>query len=164
MIGIRPAGEADIPALMDIYNHYIREAPATFDIEEKDVAERRRWLAQFADTGPYRLFVADDNGSVIGYAYSGRFKERAAYATSVETSIYLAPDATGKGVGSLLYDTLFVSLAGQDIHRAYAGITLPNAASEAIHRRFGFHRIGIYGEVGRKFGKYWDVAWYERAL
>ncbi len=164
MIGIRRAGEPDIPALMAIYNHYIRESPATFDIEEKDVAERRRWMAQFSDTGPYRIFVAEDEGSVIGYAYSGRFKERAAYATSIETSIYLAPAATGRGIGTLLYDTLFETIAGEDIHRAYAGITLPNAASEAIHRHFGFRRIGIYGEVGRKFGQYWDVAWYERAL
>ncbi|HBC54149.1 MAG TPA: GNAT family N-acetyltransferase [Alphaproteobacteria bacterium] len=164
MSAIRPAAHADIPALAAIYNHYIRETPATFDIAEKDLDDRTAWFEGFSLTGPYRLFVADAAGEVLGYAYSGRFKERAAYASSIETSIYLRPDATGKGVGSALYTALFAALAQQDVHRAYAGITLPNAASEAIHRRFGFHRIGIYGEVGRKFGKYWDVAWYERAL
>lgn len=161
---IRPAGHGDVAALAAIYNHYIRETPATFDVTEKGLDERAAWLAGFSTTGPYRLLVADAGGELLGYAYSGRFKERAAYATSIETSIYLRPDTTGKGVGSALYTALFDVLGGEDVHRAYAGITLPNAASEAIHRRFGFRQIGIYGEVGRKFGKYWDVVWYERAL
>lgn len=164
MSAIRPAARADIPALAAIYNQYIRETPATFDIEEKDIADRTAWFEGFSATGPYRLLIAEAAGEVLGYAYSGRFKERAAYATSIETSIYLRPAATGRQVGSALYTALFDALAGEDIHRAYAGITLPNAASEAIHRRFGFRQIGIYREVGRKFGKYWDVAWYERAL
>lgn len=164
MIEIRPAREADVPRLMDIYNHYIRETPTTFDIDEKDAAERSRWLAQYSLTGPYRIFVAEDGGRVTGYAYSARFKERAAYATSIETSIYLAPDVTGKGIGSRLYTTLFDALAGEDVHRAYAGITQPNDASRRLHERFGFREIGIYREVGRKFGQYWDVGWYERPM
>jgi phosphinothricin acetyltransferase len=84
--------------------------------------------------------------------------------TSVETSIYLAPEATGRGMGTDLYAALFAALAEEDLHRAYAGVTLPNTASVALHRKFGFRSIGVYREVGRKFGKYWDVEWFEKPL
>ena len=102
--------------------------------------------------------------TILGYATSSPFRPKAAYATSVETSIYLAPDAGGRGIGTLLYKQLFDALATQDVHRAYAGITLPNEASVRIHERFGFRRIGVYEEVGRKFGRYYDVAWFEKRL
>jgi phosphinothricin acetyltransferase len=101
---------------------------------------------------------------VIGYASSSRFRTKAAYDTSVETSVYLAPDAVGRGVGSLLYEKLFKALEGEDAHRAYAGIALPNPASIGLHERFGFKRAGHFTEQGRKFGRYWDVAWYEKPL
>lgn len=84
------------------------------------------------------------------------------YGTSVEVSVYLTPDAAGHGIGTRLYDALFTALATEDVHRAYAGIALPNAASVRLHERFGFAHVGTYGEVGRKFGRYWDVAWYEK--
>ena len=79
-------------------------------------------------------------------------------------SIYLAPDALGRGIGSRLYEELFTAIAGEDVHRAYAGITLPNPGSVALHEKFGFQSIGVYHEVGRKFGRYWDVEWFEREL
>jgi phosphinothricin acetyltransferase len=82
----------------------------------------------------------------------------------VETSIYLAPAAMGRGVGTLLYERLFEALEAEDVHRAYAGVTLPNAASIRIHERFGFEQVGVYREVGRKFGVYHDVAWFEKRL
>jgi phosphinothricin acetyltransferase len=82
----------------------------------------------------------------------------------VETSIYLAPGATGRGLGTRLYSALFAALEGEDIHRAYAGVTLPNDASLRIHERFGFRQVGVYEEVGRKFGTYYDVAWLEKRL
>ena len=87
-----------------------------------------------------------------------------AYSTSVEVSVYCAPEAAGRGVGTLLYASLFEALAGEDLHRAYAGITQPNEASVRLHARFGFRPIGMYEEVGRKFDRYWDVAWYEKKL
>jgi phosphinothricin acetyltransferase len=82
----------------------------------------------------------------------------------VETSVYLAPDAVGRGAGTRLYEKLFKALEGEDVHRAYAGIALPNPASVGLHERFGFKRAGHFTEQGRKFGRYWDVAWYEKAL
>lgn len=79
-------------------------------------------------------------------------------------SVYCAPEAAGRGIGTLLYTSLFEALDGEDLHRAYAGIALPNEASARLHTRFGFRHVGTYEQVGRKFGKYWDVAWYEKKL
>ena len=82
----------------------------------------------------------------------------------METSVYLAPGATGKGTGGTLYAELFKAIEGEDVHRAYAGIALPNPASIALHEKFGFKRVALFTEHGRKFGRYWDVAWYEKPL
>jgi hypothetical protein len=96
------------------------------------------WFDEHAEAGRYRLLVAEENGSVIGYASTGRFRDKRAYDTTAETSVYCAPEATGRGVGSALYRELFITLAGEDINRLAAGITLPNDASIALHKRFGF--------------------------
>jgi phosphinothricin acetyltransferase len=163
-IRIRRAEQRDVKPLLDLYNHYVVHTPFTFDIEPRTLEQRQAWFGGFRPAGPYQCFVAERDGAVIGWASSGKFKERAAYDTSVETSVYMAPGEHRKGVGRLLYQTLFAALADTDLHRAYAGITLPNDASEALHRSFGFTRYGVSREVGRKLGRYWDVAWYERAL
>jgi phosphinothricin acetyltransferase len=110
------------------------------------------------------LLVAEENGIVLGYAGTTKFRPKAAYETTVETTIYLAPDAGGKGIGSRLYAALFEAIAFEDINRIVAGYALPNAASEALHRKFGFRQVGVFTENGRKFGKYWDVMWNERPL
>ncbi|MFD8808877.1 GNAT family N-acetyltransferase [Streptomyces sp. NPDC059597] len=163
---VRPGTEADLGALTDLYNHYVRETAVTFDTAEFTQEARRHWLLSHPEDGPHRLMVATDPDSrrVLGYATSGPHRPKAAYATSVETSVYLAPGATGRGVGTLLYTALFAALAEEDVHRAFAGIALPNEASVRLHTRFGFRHLGTFGEVGRKFGRYWDVAWYEKEL
>jgi phosphinothricin acetyltransferase len=109
------------------------------------------------------LLVAEANEIVMGYTGTSRFRPKAAYETTVETTIYCAPEAVGKGIGNQLYARLFEELKGDDVHRFVAGYALPNAASEALHQRFGFKVVGIFSENGRKFGKYWDVCWAERA-
>jgi phosphinothricin acetyltransferase len=101
---------------------------------------------------------------VTGYVASLPYRAKAAYETSIQTSIYLAPAAVGRGIGSVLYRALFAAIAGEDLHRAYAGITMPNDASVALHERFGFRAMGYSTQVGRKFGRYWDVALYEKPL
>jgi phosphinothricin acetyltransferase len=159
---VRAAVRGDLPRLTEIYNHYVIHTPVTFDIEPYTVERREVWFNQFAASGRYRLFVVEENGSVLGYANSTRFRPKAAYETTVETSVYCAPEATGKGLGSLLYAALFESLKGEDICRFVAGYTLPNPASAALHERFGFKRVGVFTENGRKLGRYWDVAWSER--
>lgn len=165
-VEVRPGLEADLAALTDIYNHYVRETAITFDIAPFTVEERRPWLLSHSEDGPHRLLVAREgsSGAILGYTTSGPFRTKPAYHTSVEVSVYLAPTATGCGIGTLLYKNLFDALADHDIHRAYAGVAQPNVPSHRLHERFGFRHLGTYREVGRKFGRYWDVAWYEKEL
>ncbi|MCA6094864.1 N-acetyltransferase family protein [Streptomyces sp. SCA3-4] len=163
-VRIRPAATADLDELTEIYNHYVVHTPITFDIEPVTAAARRAWLEARPAAGRHRLLVAEEAGKVLGYAASGPFRDKQAYETSVETSVYLAPHATGRGLGALLYGALFDALAGEDVHRAYAGVTQPNAASMRLHERFGFRPVGVFEGVGRKFGSYWDVAWLEKRL
>ncbi|MBV8976170.1 MAG: N-acetyltransferase [Alphaproteobacteria bacterium] len=159
---IRPARASDLPALLDIYNHYILTTPVTFDIEPRTLAQRQEWFAQFSQTGRYRCFVAEEAGQAVGWACSARFKDKQAYETTIESSIYLAPAAAGRGLGRRLYETLFEALRGEDIHRVFAGVTVPNDASVALHRAMGFELVGTYSEVGRKFGRFWDTALFMR--
>lgn len=161
---IRTAERGDLRRLTEIYNYYVLNTPVTFDVEAYTVERREAWFAQFGVAGRYRLLVAEENGVVMGYGGTTRFRPKAAYETTVETTIYCAAEAMGKGIGRGLYAELFESLRGEDIHRFVAGYTLPNAASEALHRRFGFKVVGVFSESGRKFGKYWDVCWTERAF
>ena len=93
---------------------------------------------------------------------SGLLAARPAYATSVETSVYVHVDALGQRIGTRLYTALFAALTEEQVHRAYAQVTLPNPASVALHRRFGFHEIGLQSEVGYKFGRYWSVQLFEK--
>ena len=108
--------------------------------------------------------VADRDGTVIGFCCSTPFKNRAAYDISVETTVYLSEAATGQGIGKRLYETLLDNLSGIGLHGAYAGVALPNDASVNLHESLGFRKVGTYEEVGWKFGKYWDVAWFELRL
>jgi phosphinothricin acetyltransferase len=136
----------------------------TFDVEAQTVEQRAKWFAQFAETGRHRLLVAEESGRVMGYTGTTRFRPKAAYDTTVETTIYCAPEAVGRGLGSLLYAALFDAIAEEDLHRIVAGYTPPNPGSEALHRRFGFKMVGIFSENGFKLGRYWDVCWMERPL
>jgi phosphinothricin acetyltransferase len=161
---VRVAREDDLASIDEIYNHYILHTPITFDVEPWTPLERRAWFAAFGALGRYRLFVAEQDGGVVGYAASRRFRDKAAYETSVETSVYVAPGLGARGIGSALYGVLMEALGEEDVHRAVAGVTLPNPASLALHARFGFSPVGTFDEVGRKFGRFWSVQWLERGL
>jgi len=163
-IRIRPANRADLTRLTEIYNYYVVHTPVTFDVEPYTVERRAAWFEQFALTGRYRLVVAEEDGLVMGYAGTIHFRVKPAYDTTVETTVYSSPEAVGKGVGRKLYAGLFDALADEDIHRIVGGYTLPNAASAKLHAMFGFKSVGIFSEVGYKFGRYWDVQWTERPL
>ncbi len=153
----------DQAAIVGIYNHYIETNHCTFDTRPFTVEERAPWFDQF-NGDMYVCLVAEHEDRIAGYACSFRFKEKPAYRTSVEISVYVDHDTRQKGIGSTLYEHLFRRLASQPLHRAYAGITLPNDASIELHTRFGFEKVGQYREVGYKFDRYWDVAWYEKDL
>ncbi len=161
---IRPASLPDLAALTDIHNHYVRDTHISFDVQPFTPAQREKWFHDHAGGHRHRLLVAEDSLEILGYATTGPFRSKEAYDTTVEVSVACKPGATGKGIGSLLYKELFAVLAGEDVHRIVAGIAQPNPASNRLHERFGFHRIGTFTEVGRKFGKYWDVIWMEKAM
>lgn len=165
---IRPAEERDLPELVAIYNHYVEHSHVTFDLETYSVADRRPWFESFSTSGRYRLLVAEDagaadGGEVVGYASSAQFRTKAAYHPSVESSVYVSPHSHRRGVGAALYEALLAILHEEpNVHRVYGGIALPNEASVTLHERCGFDHVGTFREVGYKFGRYWDVAWYER--
>ena len=159
---VRRAERRDLPRVTEIYNHYVETTPITFDLKPYSVAEREPWFAQFGPSGRHQLFVAERGDRVIGYAGSTSYRPKGAYETSIELTVYVAHDEQTGGVARPMYETLFAALDGEDIHRVLAGITLPNERSVALHERFGFRLIGVFAEVGRKLGRYWDVAWYER--
>lgn len=161
---ITPGSFDDLGAISEIYDHYVRTTAISFDLEPPTTAWRREWFARFDDRGRHRLLVARDGGVAIGYAASVPYRPRAAYGPSVETSVYVAPSHLGRGIGSVLYGALLSELEREDVHRAYAGIAMPNPASVRLHERCGFRQAGYFTEQGRKFGRYWDVAWFERSF
>lgn len=157
-VEVRPAAAGDLEAVNDLYNQYVRDTHYTFDLEPMTMDARQEWFTHYATTGRRRLLVAVSDGQVIGYASSSRFRPKPGYDTSIETSVYLVPQSVGRGAGSRLYAELFKCVEAEDLHRAYAGIALPNPASVALHERFGFKRVAHYTEQGRKFERFWDVA------
>ena len=162
---IRPASLADLPALTEIYNYYVQNSDATFDVDPFTTEQRRGWFHDHSDGHRHRTLVAEQNsGKILGYAASGPFRSKKGYQTTVEVTVYCSPGATGKGIGGALYRELFELLAGEDVRRAVAGIAQPNPASIALHERFGFTRVGTFTQVGRKFGKYIDVLWMEKVM
>jgi phosphinothricin acetyltransferase len=161
---IRDGALPDLPALTDILNHYIVNTPINFDVEPYTVDARRHWFDEHAPDGKHRLLVAEDAGRIVGYATTSQWRPKAAYGTTVESSIYCRHDACGRGIGTALYRALFDAIKKEDVHMIVAGATMPNAASVALHERLGFTQVGVFTSVGRKFGKYWDVAWFQRPM
>ena len=162
-LNIESAQPADLKRLTEIYNYYILHSHATFDIDEYSINKRQSWFQIFSDKGAHRLFVARQEGTILGYASSTPLHSKPAYHTSVETTIYVDPLHLGRGIGYKLYHRLIYTLEQEKtVHRAFAGIALPNEDSAILHQRLGFKLIGIFQEVGFKFGRYWDVAWYDR--
>ena len=161
---VRPARSSDLPALVEIYNHFVEHSHVTFDLAPVTVEGRTPWFESFDTTGPYRLQVAVDGADrAVGYASTSQFRTKAAYHPSVESSVYIAPRAHRRGLGTQLYESLLEIVADEpDVHRVYGGVALPNDGSVALHERCGFTHVGTFHEVGHKFGRFWDVAWYEK--
>lgn len=159
---IRRAVTDDLPAVARIYADAVLTSHATFDLVAPGV---EAWEHRLATQGPLdAMFVAvDDSGTeVVGFAYSSAYRVRAAYDRTRETTIYLAEAARGQGLGSELYTALLETLAAAGVHTAIATIALPNPASEALHVAHGFTRVGHLTEVGHKFGRWVDIATYQR--
>ena len=158
---VRDAGPADVPQMAAIYDEQVRTSVATFDTEPRGAAMLTDKLVA---AGPGDLvLVGADGDEVLGYAYSGPFRPRAAYARTKEVSVYVAAPARGRGVATALYRELLARLdAEPSVHTQLAVIALPNDPSEALHRAFGFERVGVLREVGHKLGRYVDTAWWQR--
>ena len=157
---IRDCLDADVPRVCDIYNHYIRETVVTFEETPIPVPEMAGRIADVRKRFPW--LVIESEGVVAGYAYASLWKTRSAYRFAVETTIYLAADALGRGLGTTLYGALLESLEERDAHRVLGCIALPNEPSVALHERLGFKKIGIFGEVGWKLGRWVDVGYWGR--
>jgi phosphinothricin acetyltransferase len=159
---IGPATEDDLPGIVEILNDTVVNSIASFATAPTSVAERRGWFERFSTTGPYRLFVARRGNLVLGYACSQRYRDHAAFQETVEVSIALDAGCRGQGVGSLLYRALFGCLADEPVHVVLAGIALPNDASVALHRKFGFTEVGTFREYAVKNGRYISSLWMQR--
>ena len=162
-IYIRRVCAADGPALARIYAPFVIDNAVSFEYEAPD-AETMSQRALAIDAERAWLIAEDDNGACLGYAYAASFRSRPAYDWTVETSAYLADRARGRGVGTRLYRHLFAILADTGYRMAMAAITLPNDPSLRFHERFGFRRIGVLAAVGYKFGRSYDVAYYQRQI
>ena len=159
---IRLARSTDGPALAEIYRPAVTERATSFELESPDGEEMSRRIAACLERLPW--LVAEENGRVVGYAYAGPHRTRAAYQWSVEVSAYVDESAQRRGIGRALYEALFRVLKLQGFKNAYAGITLPNVASDGFHRALGFTHVGVFRGVGFKQGQWHDVAWLERPL
>ena len=159
---LRPAGEADLPAILDIYNDAILNTTATFDIEPKTLDERRIWFAEIKH--PHCVIVAESEGEVVGFGALLTFHTRAAYRFTAQDSVYIHPEWKGQGAGTVLLAGV-IEIAGRNgFHTIMAGISQDNPASERLHARFGFQFVGTEREVGYKFERWLDVGWWQLML
>jgi phosphinothricin acetyltransferase len=160
---VRPAIEADVPAMNAIYNVYIVDSHVSFDLEPWSDEKRLDWFrSRIADGYPF--YIAGDGAAIIGVSWAGPWRDKKAYRGSVESTVVLAPGSDGRGIGTTLYTTLLDALRSEGFHRAYAIIALPNESSIALHRKLGYREIGVLDEAGFKDGKYHSTMLMELAL
>lgn len=160
---IRTARATDSDAIAAIYNHFIRETTVTFEEEPVTSAEMASRIEEILGLDLPWL-VATDGERVLGFAYASKWKGRCAYRHSVEVTVYLDPTCTGRGLGTKLYEELFDCLRGLGMHAAIGGIALPNDASIALHEKMGMEKVAHFRQVGHKFGKWVDVAYWQKML
>lgn len=160
MLNIRRARPEDLPALTEIYNYEVVHGVATFDLHPRTLEERRRWLeAHNVDNHP--LIVAEQGGGVVGYASLSPYREKEAYRSTAELSVYVAPEARRRGVATALMEAILeLARRDEETHTVISVITAGNAASVRLHERFGFTCRGTLPAVGKKFGRYLDTVYY----
>lgn len=162
VFNIREARMSDAAQILCIYAPFVLDTAVSFEASVPDEKDFRCRMSRIIESYPY--YVCECDGKVIGYAYAARHREREAYKFSAETSVYILPEFHRRGIGRSLYRRLFDSLSERGCHTALAAITLPNQSSVALHSALGFHRVGIFHNVGFKLGAWHDVIWMEKAL
>ncbi|MGD9960081.1 N-acetyltransferase family protein [Nocardioides sp.] len=156
---VRVATTDDLPSVAAIYDHEVTASVSTFDLEPRPATY---WQDRLASREPGdHLLVATEGEVVLGFAYSSAYRPRPGFRHTRETSIYLHPEARGRGVGRRLYAELLGLLEDDGVHSVLAIVALPNDASERLHVAAGFEKVGVMREVGWKFGRWIDVAWYQ---
>jgi phosphinothricin acetyltransferase len=159
---IRDAVPADAARCAEVYAPYVTGGSVSFELQPPSAAVMEERIARAQEA--HAWLVAERDDRVAGYAYGGEWMARAAYRWSCVVSVYLEPGLRRSGTGRALYEALFTRLAGRGYRTALAGITLPNAASEGLHRALGFEPVGTFRGVGFKAGRWHDVAWLQRPL
>jgi len=159
---IRHAETRDAAGCLAIYGPFAKDTAVSFEEEPPSLAEFARRIERVGRT--HAFLVAEADGEIAGFAYAGAHRERPAYRWATEASVYLGERHRGRGLGRALYEPLFALLAEQGYRTVLAGITLPNAASVALHRALGFEEIGVYRRIGWKAGAWRDVLWLSRPL
>jgi L-amino acid N-acyltransferase len=159
---LRPAEIADAEAIRAIYNYEVEHTTATFDLVPRSLADQQRWLAE--RSGAFAAVAAVDGPDLLGFASLSPYKERAAYRTSVEDSVYVARSAHGRGIGKTLLTAVIDTAADHGFHTVFARIEASGIASRRLHESCGFELVGIERQVGRKFGRWLDVALMQRLL
>jgi L-amino acid N-acyltransferase YncA len=159
---IRLAAADDVPDIHAIYAPIVTATAISFEEIPPSTQEIAARIEHTLQSFPY--LVAETNGQVIGFAYAGQHRARAAYRWSAEVTVYGAERARGHGVGRALYSALLPKLSEAGFHAAFAGVALPNPASIALHKSMGFEFVGTFREIGYKFGQWHDVAWWQRLL
>jgi phosphinothricin acetyltransferase len=159
---LRAAQPTDAAAIAALYNHYILHTTITFEMAAVTEAEIVGRLAAVQPALPW--LVAERDGALVGYAYASPWRTRAAYRQSVETTVYVDRNHGHGGIGSALYAALIAELRSRSLHALIGGISLPNAASVALHEKFGFRKVAHFEQVGRKFDRWLDVGYWELIL
>lgn len=159
---IRTCQASDAARICEIYNHYVRDTVVTFEEAPVSSDDMMRRIEAISARLPWLVWEQD--GAVLGYAYAGPWHARSAYRYSVESTIYLATDAAGRGIGTRLYGALISALRDGGIRCALAGIALPNPASVSLHEKLGYSKVGLFRDVGFKFDRWIDVGYWELIL
>jgi phosphinothricin acetyltransferase len=162
MTTIRNYQENDLQAIVDILNYYVKNDVCIFQMESYKLEEiEKKYQSILPD---YPLFVAEQDGKVVGFTYGARWRDKPAYAKSVETTIYVHPDYKQSGIGKPLYEKLIVSLTDMDFHLLVAGMTMPNIGSQKLHEKMGFEKVGEFKDAGMKFGRWHSVGFWQKLL
>lgn len=159
---IRKIRESDSDEIANIYNHYILNSMATFEETPVDSIEMKKRIQALPNKFPWLVYVKDSE--ILGYSYAVEWKSRSAYKFTAETTVYIKPEVTGKGIGSLLYKEIIKQLSDMGFHAIIGGISLPNRISIRLHEKFGFKKVAQFQEVGYKFNKWVDVGYWELVI
>lgn len=163
LLKVRCADSTDAEQVAAIYNHYVATSIITFEEIEVTASEMASRILE-TQSASFPWLVAEIGNRIVGFAYAGKWKARAAYKFATEVTVYVHQGLGGSGIGSKLYGQLLPSLKSSGLHMAIGGVALPNEASIRLHEKFGFKKTAHFEQVGFKFNRWIDVAYWQRPL